>query len=140
MSKVDYFKKFKVEISNYLNSLPLNKKANIDKIYNEAVDIFDTGLFDESEKIPLHMSERRLRQICEASNVDKEMCEKIVFRLSREIEKHLRRSRLAYKSNPNYYSDWIPVLAFFGIAIYLLRVKNNTNHNLPSNSVIGVRA
>ena len=116
MSKREFFNQFKKQLHEYLE------------------------LFDKKDKVPLHMAENRIKLKCQALGLDKNLTEKIVFKITREINKHLRKSEIVVtKNNPSYRSDWILVIGFFVLSIALLKVKNNNINRTPSNSVIGVR-
>jgi hypothetical protein len=52
----------------------------------------------------------------------------------------MSKKKYLRKNPTNYYFDWIPLISFFSISIYLLkRNLNNINHK-QSSAVIGVRA
>lgn len=136
MNAYDIDIEFTRKIRDYLESIQAN---NLEDIYIESKKIFDSTILNQT---PLVKIEQELKNKIE--KYDSKKSDKIVFKISRTIYKMAKDFRIAVQNNPTYpesstFSDWIPVLGFFAISIYLLRKPyNNLNINNKT-TVVGVR-
>lgn len=136
MNKEKTYESFIEEIRSVLEEAPLeNRESVYSVIKNLFMDV------TSGERIPLLIMENRIREEVLSETSDKNLARDIAFKTSRIINKSVKKYNNAvnYSANPQHYSDWIPVLAFFAVSLYLLNRKTN-NNNTPSSAVIGVRA